>query len=276
MSILNDEKILEGCTDTREIVARMCLAFRESGRFPKPISSKKIAKLLGVDPKTVCIHCKHFQKHGLSDIPTGHPAILNDAQLDHVVPVALEEFYSMRPVSCARLLWFIRSQYAIDISPDTLRHVLERGQRIKPCSGTPMETQRVHVTADETIEHLWKLQNTINNEPAGFVWNMDEIGHSDWADAHPETVYVPVYESTFECRARNPGKTGSSFICRSFELVPGGRDGQSISTLLGFCGAECPATLWRSDKQVQAAWTAEEERVICETVRTYRNVLAAP
>jgi hypothetical protein len=103
-TILNEEKILEGCTDTREPVARPCLAFRESGRFPKPISYKKIAKLLGVDPKTVWIHWKHFQKHGLSNIPSGHPAILNDAQLDHVVAVALEEFYSMRPVSCARLL----------------------------------------------------------------------------------------------------------------------------------------------------------------------------
>jgi hypothetical protein len=45
--------------------------------------------------------------------------------------------------------------------------------------------------ADAIIKYFWTLRNTIDNGPAGFVWNMDEIDHSNWADAHPETVYLP-------------------------------------------------------------------------------------
>jgi hypothetical protein len=35
------------------------------------------------------------------------------------------------------------------------------------------------------------LRNAPEDDPTAFIWNMDEKGHSDWADAHPETVYVP-------------------------------------------------------------------------------------
>jgi hypothetical protein len=56
MPILNEEKIIEGCPDAREAVARTCLAFRQSVRFPKPISNQKIAELLGVDPETVSMN----------------------------------------------------------------------------------------------------------------------------------------------------------------------------------------------------------------------------
>lgn len=41
------------------------------------------------------------------------------------------------------------------------------------------------------MEYFVALRNAIDGVPTSFVWNMDEIGHSDWADAHPETVYVP-------------------------------------------------------------------------------------
>jgi hypothetical protein len=40
--ILDDEKILEGCTEAREAVARVCVAFRQSGRFPRPTFNMEI------------------------------------------------------------------------------------------------------------------------------------------------------------------------------------------------------------------------------------------
>jgi hypothetical protein len=67
LAVLEEEKILEGCTDTREAVACVCFAFRESGRFPRPIFHKKIGNPLNIDSKTVWIHWNHFQRHGLFD-----------------------------------------------------------------------------------------------------------------------------------------------------------------------------------------------------------------
>jgi hypothetical protein len=41
------------------------------------------------------------------------------------------------------------------------------------------------------MEYFLILRDAIDNIPITFNWNMDGIGDSDWAIAHPETVYVP-------------------------------------------------------------------------------------
>jgi hypothetical protein len=41
------------------------------------------------------------------------------------------------------------------------------------------------------MEYFLTLRDAIDDIPATFIWNMDEISHSDWADAHQEVVYVP-------------------------------------------------------------------------------------
>jgi hypothetical protein len=51
--------------------------------------------------------------------------------------------------------------------------------------------QRVHVSADSILEYVDSLSHVTNNLPTAFIWNIDEIGHSDRMDAHPEAVYLP-------------------------------------------------------------------------------------
>jgi hypothetical protein len=41
------------------------------------------------------------------------------------------------------------------------------------------------------MEYYSLLQLTIEEVPTAVIWNMDEIGHSDGAEAHQELVYVP-------------------------------------------------------------------------------------
>jgi hypothetical protein len=71
LAILNNEKIWEGWSETKETIARVCSTFRESERFPRPISSKKIGILLGIDPKIVWIHWNPFQRNGFVDYQNG-------------------------------------------------------------------------------------------------------------------------------------------------------------------------------------------------------------
>jgi hypothetical protein len=37
-----------------------------------------------------------------------------------------------------------------------------------------------------------ELGELLGRAPSGLLWNMDELGHADWPDARPETVYVPI------------------------------------------------------------------------------------
>jgi hypothetical protein len=97
-------------------VTRLCIAFRESQRFPRPISAKKIGLLLNTDGKTVWTHSKHFQRHGLADVENGQSPILSDEQLNQAVKRAMQPFYAMQLITPARLLYVIHSEYVIDIS----------------------------------------------------------------------------------------------------------------------------------------------------------------
>jgi hypothetical protein len=120
-----------------------------------------------------------FNSIGLSDVDNGRPSILSDEQLDQAANLAIKQFYAMEPVACARLLYFSHSEYAFDSSADALRRARERDQRIRTCPGRPMETQRVQVTNEGLMEYFLMLRSAINDIPAMFIWNIDEIGHSD-------------------------------------------------------------------------------------------------
>jgi hypothetical protein len=41
------------------------------------------------------------------------------------------------------------------------------------------------------MKYFLVLRDVIDNIPVMFIWNMDEISHSNWVDAYQETVYVP-------------------------------------------------------------------------------------
>jgi hypothetical protein len=83
------------------------------------------------------------------------------------------QFYEEHPAILARLIWLIRAEYALEISPDTCRRVLERDERIRTCVRRPMETQRISASAEDLIEYSGALKSAIDNVPISFIWKMD-------------------------------------------------------------------------------------------------------
>jgi hypothetical protein len=56
-----------------------------------------------------------------------------------------------------------------------------------------MEDKRIHVTIEQIQEYFQHAAAVLDGVPAHFVFNMDEMGHQDWADRQTKTCYVPVY-----------------------------------------------------------------------------------
>jgi hypothetical protein len=117
--------------------------------------------------------------------------MLADEQLDQMIEFVVEQFYSMQSVACPPLVWSVHSHYAVDVSPDTLRCAVQCHQKIRTCVGIPMEAQRVHVSPQALMESFLVLRNNTDGVRIPFIWNTGEIDHSEWADSHPETGYVP-------------------------------------------------------------------------------------
>jgi hypothetical protein len=54
-----------------------------------------------------------------------------------------------------------------------------------------MEEKRLEVTPEEIAEYFQRASEALDGVPAHFVFNMDEMGHQEWADKQTRTCYVP-------------------------------------------------------------------------------------
>jgi hypothetical protein len=77
--IIERQDTLSDCRGIRDVVARCCILFRESGQFEVPISFAKIGSPLGMDAETVWDHWRPFKKFGLDHGVTGRPRLSSEA-----------------------------------------------------------------------------------------------------------------------------------------------------------------------------------------------------
>jgi hypothetical protein len=56
-----------------------------------------------------------------------------------------------------------------------------------------MEDKRMQVTPEQIEEYFGRLQEALQDVPGHFVWNMDEMGHQEWAEHQEKICYVSVY-----------------------------------------------------------------------------------
>jgi hypothetical protein len=57
--------------------------------------------------------------------------------------------------------------------------------------GTPMETGRVQVDGAAIDTFYYELGTIIEGIPATLIYDMDEVGYSDWPDAREVIILVP-------------------------------------------------------------------------------------
>jgi hypothetical protein len=108
-----------------------------------------------------------------------------------------------------------------------LRHILSKIPDFHTCKGIPTEETRTQVSAIEIENWFLLLQGKCQNIPAHFLFNMDEMGHQSWADAHSHIVYVP-FDHTNPTTPIATQRTG-----RRITLVAGiGLDGSYLKPLI--------------------------------------------
>jgi hypothetical protein len=87
---------------------------------------------------------------------------------------------------------FTYTEFRVEISANTLYHVMAREPDIRACRAIPMDQSRIQVPVEDIRAHFQSLWNNISGAPAHFVFNMDEMGHQEWADAPEKVCFVPV------------------------------------------------------------------------------------
>jgi hypothetical protein len=133
----------------------------------------------------------------------GRPGLLNDEEIEMIVNWVNSRDVRAGYLTPLDILQKLADEARKFLEHDALTQILRRDGRIRLVEAKPMEEDRMNVTDDQIMSYLDELRTTIDGTRAHFLFNMDEVGHQDWADrgeyhcyvaehVHDEFVYVPV------------------------------------------------------------------------------------
>lgn len=153
-----------------------------------------IAKIFGCKPATVK---RHLKQH-LGKKPNGRPSVLPADTAEFIVQLVREQYEKRCPINYDFLQDALWKKFNVSVLPDTLRHYCKNISQIKAVDGIPMEKQRIDVNPEDIRRKYEELEEHLRTIPGEFVFNVDETGCSDWADAQCMKVLVPSeYDKTY-------------------------------------------------------------------------------
>jgi hypothetical protein len=95
------------------------------------------------------------------------------------------------PISMVYMIEQVQHFFAIDVSLNTMVHIVKQMPGLETVTGIPMERTRVMVNADAIDAYYERISTLLIGIPCAFLENADESGFADSPDARPETVVVP-------------------------------------------------------------------------------------
>ena len=126
----------------------------------------------------------------------GRPSKLNDEQIQKVIQKIYSYHtnpgFSIYP-GFGDIEEFIFNEFNIQIKRDTLRHIinLKLSNIFKTVIGKPMDSKRIEANFISIDMNLNVLSELIEGVPINFVFNIDEVGNQDFADAEIKTLIAP-------------------------------------------------------------------------------------
>jgi hypothetical protein len=131
------------------------------------------------------------------DIPRSprRPPSLDVTQTQELFVWIEQKWKSHQPASYKQVSIWLHEKWCIDLSPNTAWHFIRRMPMRRSAKANPMEMERLNVPDDAVHNWFTTLHDGISGTSAHFVYNMDEMGHQEYADAKPIQCVAPAYVS---------------------------------------------------------------------------------
>lgn len=125
----------------------------------------------------------------------GRPLRLTKAELTIVKNEILLAHSQKLPVfpTYEDVLKLIKSKFDKDLQTDTLRKLLlhQLGNIFGPCLAKPIDKNQREAPLENIEANYLQLRRIIEGVTLPFCFNIDEMGHTEFADAPIKTVIVP-------------------------------------------------------------------------------------
>ena len=212
-SAINDAfyQICETYTDQ---IGILCRYLRSNGLL---VSYERIGKIFNKSRFIIYNHHANYLRGYRFD---GRPSILSKEEdaLKNKIKEMISSFPPQYP-TYGEILEMINEMFEKTIQIDTLRKIVNTSWSdiFRTCVGKAMDSDRVEVPVEAIENNLNELRQAIQNVPHRFCFNIDEMGHSEFADAVSKTVIVPFnyeYEEA-QIPVNRSGKHASCIACIS-------------------------------------------------------------
>ncbi|KAK8881783.1 hypothetical protein M9Y10_044419 [Tritrichomonas musculus] len=102
---------------------------------------------------------------------------------------------------------------------NTLRNLLRTKtiEEFKTCVAVPLDQDRYFATLEDIEDNLKLSKEEVEDVPSNFVFNIDEVGHSEYADSYQKIVIVPkaCQSKTVPYPLQKKSKHASCIVCIS-------------------------------------------------------------
>ena len=120
----------------------------------------------------------------------GRPRILSDNQIKE-----LENFIKLYhnigiPPTSTDLQWFFRTKFEKNLTKRQVMNICKKCPNIKTSKAEVIESDRCFLSVDQVKKYCTEAKEKLRGVRASFVFNLDEVGFSIYADTRIQTVCV--------------------------------------------------------------------------------------
>lgn len=153
------------------------------------ISITNLSFIFDMNERTVR---KNIKRGPLEPKPLGrHKALSEDVEniiIDHLI----ERYFSGNSMTQTELLEYVRQNYDMHLTRGWVHAFIGRHlDKLHLCRSLPQEDSRLLVPRAYLEQHIDNMKMIVQGKFSELVFNLDEVGSSDWEDQKPKKVIVP-------------------------------------------------------------------------------------
>ena len=182
--IFNSVDFISAETEREQV---KCL-YEQSRNRDSPLGIRQVASIFNLPKTTIERHLNQ----PIEDRVSGRPKLLSEQEHNELKLFIQDGIkkYEARTIPIIRE--FIYNNFQKDLSCEKIRHYIYNSSDFKIVKGSPLETARALVETSLIDDYFKDLKEVFACKiPSSFVFNIDEMGYSEYYDSRKKKCVVP-------------------------------------------------------------------------------------
>ena len=160
----------------------------DDGETSERVTKTELAKFFNVQhSNTICAILKAGETGAVFK---GRRSKLTDDEYAQIVDWVKEAAQASRPMTMGDVVGKVFRVFNKRVTKDSLRKGLKKRRMVKSIEALPMQACRLNLDHQDVLNFMAETERRLVNIPAAFLYNMDETGINEYANAVRKQVVV--------------------------------------------------------------------------------------